>query len=102
MNDTAEEELSEEMIKHLHYILKHDTKDSALSWVAIGEYKRRGNLACGKETAKPKDVLGRLRSLLSEYNEKAAVTIDDIIPFIIEDSQKHFYYRGLSEWRKTG
>ena len=28
--DTAEEELSEEIIKHLHYILKHDTKDSTL------------------------------------------------------------------------
>jgi len=23
----------------------------------------------------------------------------NIIPFIIEDSKKHFYYRGLSEWR---
>ena len=23
----------------------------------------------------------------------------DIIPFIIEDSKKNFYYRGLSEWR---
>ena len=35
--DKAEEELTEEMIKHLHYILKHDTKDSALSWFAAGE-----------------------------------------------------------------
>ena len=32
----AEEELSEEIIKHLHYIFKHDTKDSTLSWFAIG------------------------------------------------------------------
>lgn len=23
----------------------------------------------------------------------------NIIPFIIEDAKKHFYYRGLSEWR---
>ena len=24
----------------------------------------------------------------------------NIIPFIIEDSKKSFYYRGLSEWRR--
>ena len=29
--DVAEEELSEDIIKHLHYILKHDTKDSMLA-----------------------------------------------------------------------
>ena len=33
--DMAEEALSEEIIKHLHYILKHDTRDSALSWFAV-------------------------------------------------------------------
>ena len=71
--------------------------------------------------------------MLYDYNEKATVTVNDIIalhaefeyihpfqdgngrvgrlvalkeclhhgiiPFIIEDSKKHFYYRGLSEWR---
>ena len=24
---------------------------------------------------------------------------NNIIPFIIEDSKKYYYYRGLSEWR---
>ena len=131
--DVAEEELNEEIIKHLHYILKHDTKDSALSWFAVGDYKRRANMVGGRETAKPKDVSARMKSLLAEYNAKTAVTVNDvislhaefeyihpfqdgngrvgrlivlkeclrhnIIPFIIEDSKKHFYYRGLSEWR---
>ena len=32
-------------LKHLHYILKHDTKDAALSWFAVGEYKKRANPA---------------------------------------------------------
>ncbi|MCR5762146.1 MAG: hypothetical protein K6G00_02040 [Treponema sp.] len=31
--DIAEDELTEEIIKHLHYILKHDTKDSMLGMV---------------------------------------------------------------------
>ena len=131
--DTAEEELTEEIIKHLHYILKHDTKDSTLSWFAVGDYKRRANMVGGRETVRPGDVHYRMKSLLAEYNAKDAVTIDDvialhaefeyihpfqdgngrvgrlivlkeclrhnIIPFIIEDSRKHFYYRGLSEWR---
>lgn len=131
--DVAEEELSEEMIKHLHYILKHDTKDSQLSWFAVGDYKKRANVVGGHETAKPRDVSAKMQSLLEEYNAKKPATMDDvialhaefehihpfqdgngrvgrlvalkeclhhnIIPFIIEDSKKHFYYRGLSEWR---
>ena len=131
--DTAEEELSEEIIKHLHYILKHDTKDSTLSWFAVGDYKRRANMVGGRETAKPKDVPKRMKALLGDYNARDAVTVNDvialhaefeyihpfqdgngrvgrlvalkeclrhnIIPFIIEDSKKNFYYRGLSEWR---
>lgn len=130
--DTAEDELSEEIIKHLHYILKHDTKDSTLSWFAVGDYKRRTNLVGGMETVKPEAVEGRMKSLLTEYNGKEEVLLDDIIsfhaeferihpfqdgngrvgrlialkeclhynivPFIIEDSKKYFYYRGLAEW----
>lgn len=131
--DTAEEELSEEIIKHLHYILKHDTKDSTLSWFAVGDYKRRANMVGGRETAKPKDVPKRMKALLRDYNARDTVTVNDviafhaefeyihpfqdgngrvgrlvalkeclrhnIIPFIIEDSKKNFYYRSLSEWR---
>jgi DNA-binding Xre family transcriptional regulator len=40
----AEDVLSEEIIKHLHYILKHDTKDAELSWFAVGDYKKRANV----------------------------------------------------------
>ena len=131
--DKAEEELTEEMIKHLHYILKHDTKDSALSWFAVGDYKRRSNMVGGRETAKPGDVPVLMKALLADYNAKKVITVNDviafhaefeyihpfqdgngrvgrlvalkeclrnnIIPFIIEDSKKYYYYRGLSEWR---
>lgn len=131
--DKAEEELTEEMIKHLHYILKHDTKDSALSWFAVGDYKRRANMVGGRETAKPGDVPVRMKALLADYNAQKVITVNDviafhaefeyihpfqdgngrvgrlvalkeclrnnIIPFIIEDSKKYYYYRGLSEWR---
>ena len=130
--DTAEDKLTEEIIKHLHYILKHDTKDSTLSWFAVGDYKKRANVVGGRETVRPADVHKHMEALLDEYNAKENVTIEDIIslhaefefihpfqdgngrvgrlialkeclrhnliPFIIEDSKKSYYYRGLTEW----
>ncbi len=131
--EIAEEELSEEIIKNLHYILKHDTKDSLLSWFAVGEYKKRANVVGGRETVKPASVPAQMQALLSRYNSKEKVTINEIIafhaefeqihpfqdgngrvgrlialkeclrhniiPFIIEDNKKNYYYRGLSEWQ---
>ncbi len=130
--DSADEILSEDIIKKLHYILKHDTRDSTLDWFAVGDYKKRPNVVGGRETAKPKDVPALMKKLLEEYNAKQDVTIYDIIachagfekihpfqdgngrvgrlvsfkeclrhnivPFLIEDSKKMFYYHGLTEW----
>ena len=130
--DVAEDELTEEIIKELHRILKQGTADSALAWFAVGDYKKRANVVGGRETAKPKDVPVQMKALLSAYNSAGTVTVEDIIafhhdfesihpfqdgngrvgrlialkeclrygivPFIIEDSKKAFYYRGLAEW----
>lgn len=130
--DHAEDALTEDVIKHLHRILKQSTRDSALAWFAVGDYKRRANTVGGRETAKPKDVPVRMQALLSDYEALKTVSIDDIIrfhceferihpfqdgngrvgrlialkeclrynivPFIVEDSKKMYYYRGLSEW----
>lgn len=130
--DIAEDILTEEIIKQLHYILKHDTKDSSLDWFAVGEYKQRANIVGGKETAKPAEVHKRLQKLLDSYNTIRNAAIEDIIafhaefelihpfqdgngrvgrliilkeclrhnvvPFLIEDTKKAFYYRGLAEW----
>ena len=130
--DCADDILTEATIKELHFILKHDTKDSTLDWFAVGDYKKRPNVVGGRETTKPKDVPARMKALLDAYNAKSEVTIQDIIafhaafeqihpfqdgngrvgrlitlkeclrfgilPFLIEDSKKAFYYRGLSEW----
>ncbi|MBR2561690.1 MAG: Fic family protein [Eubacterium sp.] len=130
--DHAEEELTEDCIKELHYILKHDTKIASLSWFAVGDYKQQANVVGERETAKPKDVPARMKDLLTAYNAKKNISVLDIIafhsefehihpfqdgngrvgrlialkeclrwnivPFIIEDAKKSFYYRGLSEW----
>ena len=127
--DVAEEELTEDIIKNLHRILKQGTADSALSWFAVGDYKKRANSVGGRETVRPEDVPARMKALLASYHP---ADIEDIIafhhdfesihpfqdgngrvgrlialkeclrcnivPFIIEDSKKAFYYRGLAEW----
>ena len=116
----------------LHRILKQGTSDAALTWFAVGDYKRRANVVGGRETAKPEEVSSEMKALLSGYEFLEFVTIDDIIrfhyeferihpfqdgngrigrlialkeclrhsivPFIIEDSKKMYYYRGLSAW----
>lgn len=131
--DIAENELTEEIIKQFHYIIKHDTKDSTFSWFAVGDYKKRVNTVGGKETTKPSNVSKQMKELLENYKAKENIKIEDIvefhaefehihpfqdgngrvgrliilkeclknniIPIIIEDSKKNYYYRGLSEWR---
>ena len=85
------------------------------------------------ETTLPEQVAGEMRALLTEYNRKQKIALDDIldfhqrfecihpfqdgngrvgrlilfkeclrngiVPFIIEDDMKLYYYRGLHEWR---
>jgi len=117
--------------KELHRILRQSTADYALSWFAVGDYKKRANVVGGRETAKPKNVPARMKTLLEAYNAKDTITVEDIIafhrdfesihpfqdgngrvgrlialkeclhhgivPFIIEDAKKAFYYRGPAE-----
>jgi Fic family protein len=134
MLDAAEENLSEEMIKEFHRILKSNTSDSRKEWFKIGDYKTRPNVVGGVETTAPVKVSGAIAALLDSYHKTAVdftVLVDfhyrfekihpfqdgngrvgrmilfkeclkyDIVPFIIEDEYKMFYYRGLKEFEKT-
>lgn len=132
--DCAEEPLTEDIIKHLHKLLKTGTKDSHLSWFRVGEYKARPNVVGGQDTTPPAKVADRIKKLLADYGATTDVGIERIIqfhhdfekihpfqdgngrvgrliafkeclrfhivPFIIEDSKKIFYYRGLKEWNR--
>jgi len=135
MLDTAKEDLSENIIKEYHRLLKTSTSDSRKEWFNVGEYKKIGNTVGGIETAKPEHVGKEMKRLLAVYNDKKSKTLDDIVdfhykfekihpfqdgngrvgrliafkeclkhaivPFIIHDEFKLFYYRGLQEYGKT-
>lgn len=130
--ENAKSQLSEKFIKRLHFILKTGTSDAKKDWFAVGDYKKLPNEVGGRETTLPEDVSRDMKKLLSCYNSKENVTLEDIIefhvqferihpfqdgngrigrlimfkeclkhnivPFIIEDEIKMFYYRGLKEW----
>lgn len=92
--DIAEEKLTEEIIKKLHYMLKHDTKDTAFPWFAVGDYKKRANVVGGRETSKPSEVARDMRALLERYNARDNVTIEDIIEFHAEFEYIHPFQDG--------
>ena len=130
--DHAEQQLTEDMIKQVHLLLKSGTSDSRKDWFAVGDYKRLPNEVGGMDTCPPEEVHRQMKALLSEYNGKKQKTLNDIldfhvrfeqihpfqdgngrvgrllmfkeclahhiVPFIITDDLKLFYYRGLHEW----
>ena len=131
MLDTLTEELSQNMIKHMHYELKSGVFEDRANGYAIGDYKKRPNMIGMYKTTAPKDVETEMEKLLQWYH-KQEKTIDtlaefhakyepihpfqdgngrvgrlsmfkeclkyNIVPCIIEDNLKMFYYRGLKEW----
>ncbi|MDR0455843.1 MAG: Fic family protein [Treponema sp.] len=134
MLDMAEKNLSEEMIKEFHRILKSNTSDSRKEWFKVDGYKTRPNVVGDMETTAPAKVSAAVAALLNSYHKISidfAALVDfhyrfekihpfqdgngrvgrmilfkeclkhDIVPFIIEDEYKMFYYRGLKEFEKT-
>ena len=133
MLDTADKELTEEMMKDFHRILKEGTMDSRKEWFNVGEYKKLANEAGSMKTSSPKQVTKDMKKLMEWYNSLSKVTIkeiiefharfekihpfqdgngrvgriiafkeclkNNIIPFIILDKDKLFYYRGLKEYK---
>lgn len=130
--DNANKDITEKLIKDLHKILKNSTSDSKKDWFAVGEYKKLPNTVGDILTAQPDEVESKMKKLITQYNEKKAKSLDDlldfhykfecihpfqdgngrigrlllfkeclkynIVPFIIDEHLKLFYYRGLKEW----
>lgn len=48
---TAESELTETLIKELHFLLRSGTSDSRIDWFVLGDYKKLPNEVGGTETS---------------------------------------------------
>ena len=70
MLDTLEEELTENLIKHMHYELKSGVFEDRANGYAIGDYKKRPNMIGMYKTALPKDVETEMRQLLDWYHKQ--------------------------------
>ncbi len=79
--DETDSKLTENFVKHLHFLLKTGTSDERKSWFRVGDYKKLPNEVGGNDTTKPENVRKEIKSLLREYNSKRAPTLEDIIDF---------------------
>lgn len=133
MLDIADQNLTEDIIKKFHKILKEGTMDSRKEWFNVGDYKKLANEAGNMKTSSPKQTPKDIQKLMEWYNSLPKVTIkeiiefharfekihpfqdgngrvgriiafkeclkNNIIPFIILDKDKLYYYRGLKEYQ---
>ena len=133
MLDIADQNLTEDIIKKFHKILKEGTMDSRKEWFNVGDYKKLANEAGNMKTSSPKQTPKDMQKLMEWYNSLPKVTIKEIIefharfekihpfqdgngrvgriiafkeclkkniiPFIILDKDKLYYYRGLKEYQ---
>ena len=131
--ESANNKLTQSIIKQFHFILKSGTSDTRKPWFKIGDYKMIDNEVGGGNTCPVGEVKQRMISLLKDYNSKTNITIYDIIefhhefekihpfqdgngrvgrlimlkeclkynivPVIINEELKLFYYRGLKEYK---
>ncbi len=95
MLETLEEDLTEDMIKKYHFILKDGTlTDSEKEWFNVGEYKKIKNFVGSITTTLPKDVIHDMQELLNWYNSISLKKIEDIIEFHVRFERIHPFQDG--------
>lgn len=81
MLERADEDLSEQMIKNFHSLLKINTSDAKRDWFRVGEYKLRPNEVGNMPTTPPQKVQQEMGQLIEGYLSKQQITFEDIIDF---------------------
>lgn len=91
----AEKELSEDIIKHIHLVLKSGTSDGEKQWFAVGDYKKRTNMIGDMiETTHPSKVESEIKKILKQYRENDNITFEDIIDFYYQFEKIHPFQDG--------
>ena len=92
--DSANSQISEKLIKELHFILKSGTADSRKDWFNVGEYKKLPNEVGNMETTAPENVHGEIKALIEQYNQSENKTLEDIIEFHVKFEKIHPFQDG--------
>lgn len=92
MLDTAEEPLTEDLIKKYHKILKSGTEDAELDWFAVGDYKKEPNVIGWDTITSPVDeVPSDMKSLIEHYKVSE---FSDIVDFHARFEKIHPFQDG--------
>ncbi len=95
MLDSINDELSEDMIKKFHFILKDGTlTDSEKEWFNVGEYKKKKNFVGDIVTSLPNKVATDMKNLLKWYDKIAKKNLEDIIEFHVRFERIHPFQDG--------
>lgn len=89
----ADENLSEEMIKEFHKLLKRNTSDERKEWFCVGDYKTRPNIVGDVKTTAPAKVSGEIKKLFQNYN-KININVEDIVGFHFQFESIHPFQDG--------
>ena len=85
MLDTIEEDLTEEMIKKFHFILKDGTlTDSEKEWFNVGDYKKKKNFVGNITTSLPSEVSKDMKKLMDWYNSLTEKKLEDYADLILD------------------
>lgn len=90
----ADEELSEDLIKEFHLLLKRSTSDERKEWFRVGDYKTRLNAIGHIKTMAPTNVGIEIQKLLAEYIEKKEIAFEDILDFHYRFERIHPFQDG--------
>ncbi len=92
--DHAEDRITEDFIKHLHFLLKTGTSDSRKEWFVVGEYKRLPNEVGGQETSLPENVHRDMKKLVKDYYMVNTHSFEEILDFHVHFETIHPFQDG--------
>ena len=83
MLDTIDDELTEDMIKKFHFILKDETlTDEEKKWFNVGEYKSKKNFVGNITTSLPSNVEENMKNLLKWYRSLSKKLLKMLLNFM--------------------